>query len=54
MNNQNNHNQALPPLPQGGIEQFLTTQTQLLTNMAATMANMQVLSPDLNRMLGFQ
>ena len=54
MNNQNNHNQAPPPLPQGGMEQFLTAQTQLLTNMAATMANMQVLSPDFNRILGFK
>ena len=54
MNNQNNHNQAPPPLPQGGMEQFLTAQTQLLTNKAATMANMQVLSPDFNQILGFK
>ena len=54
MNNQNNHNQVPPPLPQGGMEQFLITQTQLLTNKAATMANMQVLSLDFNQILGFK
>jgi len=30
-----------PPPPPAGMEQFLAAQTQLLTNMAQTMANMQ-------------
>ena len=38
--NQQN-NQAPPPPPPAGMEQFLAAQTQLLTNMAQTMANIQ-------------
>ena len=34
-------NQVPPPPPPAGMEQFLAAQTQLLTNMAQTMANMQ-------------
>ena len=38
---QNQQHQAPPPPPLAGMEQFLAAQTQLLTNMAQTMANMQ-------------
>ena len=48
MQNNNNNNQGpqnqqhqAPPPPPAGMEQFLAAQTQLLTNMAQTMANMQ-------------
>jgi len=42
MQNQNNQNQnQAPPQQPTGMEQFLATQTQILTNMAATMANLQ-------------
>jgi len=42
MQNQNNQNQnQAPPQQPTGMEQFLAAQTQILTNMAATMANLQ-------------
>ena len=38
---QNQQQQQAPPPPPVEMEQFLAAQTQLLTNMAQTMANMQ-------------
>jgi len=41
MSGGNNQNNGPPPPPPAGMEQFLATQTQLLTQMANAMANLQ-------------
>ena len=41
MSGGNNQNNGPPPPPPAGMEQFLAAQTQLLTQMANAMANLQ-------------